>query len=130
MSAVPSDVRPAAVAVVQAADVLMLRWTSGALGGGEAADATLLRMLNDLDRMAVDLGEMEAARKPAVQLSGAANPWSMLAPIARLKMSEDHLLAVHNIAVLIASGLLPIDLFRSLPWSLEAGVTGPPGAVG
>lgn len=62
MNAVPGDVRPASVAVREAADLLMIRWTAGAIGGGEAADADLLGHLNTLDFVADRLAEIEAGR--------------------------------------------------------------------
>ena len=60
MSGIPSDVRPASVAVKEAADLLMLRWTDGTLGGGEAADAQVLQCLNTLDKISQELAEVEA----------------------------------------------------------------------
>lgn len=60
MSAVQNDMRPASVAVQEAANVLMRRWTEGCLGGGEATDAALLQMLNGLDVAAEVLAGMEA----------------------------------------------------------------------
>ena len=62
MSGIPSDVRPASVAVKEAADLLMLRWTDGTLGGGEAADAEVLQILNTLDHAAEALAEIEVGR--------------------------------------------------------------------
>ena len=59
MSDVPRDARPASVAVKEAADVVMARWRERALGGGEVADARVLRCLGALDAMAVELEEIE-----------------------------------------------------------------------
>ena len=66
MSGVLDDVRPASAAVKSAADLLMVRWTAGALGGGAAVDAQVLRHLYALDKLAEDLAEIEARRgRPA-----------------------------------------------------------------
>jgi hypothetical protein len=58
----PDDGRAASVAVQEAADVLMLRWTAQKIGGGAAEDARVLRCLNSLDAIAEELGEIEQQR--------------------------------------------------------------------
>jgi hypothetical protein len=58
----PDDGRAASVAVADAADVVMLRWTAKRIGGGAAEDARVLSCLNQLDAIAAELGEIELLR--------------------------------------------------------------------
>ena len=62
MNTVPGDVRPASVAVQEAADLLMVRWAAWEIGGGDAVDAELMGHLNTLDFVAERLAEIEAGR--------------------------------------------------------------------
>jgi hypothetical protein len=69
----PDDGRAASVAVTDAADVLMLRWSAQKIGGGAAADARVLQCLNDLDRIADELSKIELLRgRPVFAGAGRA----------------------------------------------------------
>jgi hypothetical protein len=85
------DVRPASVAVQQAADVLMLRWTAGDLGSGEAADVAALRFINALDWIAGDLAGIEAQRGGATARPFCDGAAARTLGVARLAFMRDAL---------------------------------------